>query len=140
MFERLGTITFKRCGWIIDTYSKCHVYVDKSRILLKYDSFAQTYICSEYNTELNYIFIEQLKAAIKYLKENNECNITLKQLISYHTQNKDEYTTELQSFLVDILPGTQVLYNYENDENFMYMNDNTYLICHDDYTNYFMAS
>ena len=138
MFERLGTITFMRRGWIFDTYSECHIYLDETRVLFKYKDFAETYICSEDDIQFNYVFIEQLKLCISLLKENQETNMTLKQLISYYSTQRDKHTVMLQQFILNILPGTQFVYDYSNDPNFMYLKNNTYLISPGDYTEYFL--
>ena len=138
MFERLGTITFIRKGWIMNTYSECHIYLDGTRVLLKYDDFAETYLCSEQDMQLNYVFIEQLKLCISLLNENKDTNVSLKQLISYYSTQRDKHTVMLHQFILDILPGTQLVYAYSNDPNFMYLKNHTYLICTNDYTEYFL--
>ena len=138
MFERLGTITFVNRGWFVDTYSECHIYIDGSRILLKYDDYAETYISSQDDVHLNYTFIGHLKNVIKQLREDEETYISLKQMISYHSNQKCEHTKSLHTFIIGMLPGTQTVYSYSNDPSFMYKNVNTYVISHDDYVEYFL--
>lgn len=140
MFERLGIITFIRSGLFSDTFSNCHIYLDGSRVLLKYDDFAETYFCSENDIQLNFVFMEQLKMVIKLLQNHNDTNISLKQLISFHDNNTDQHTKDLQNLIINMLPGTQIIHSYSNDPNFMYMPSNTYLICHNDYAEYFLHS
>lgn len=138
MFERLGIITFLHKGWITNTYSDCHIYIDQSRVLLKYDSFIETYISSENDMHLNYIFIEQLKTFIKLFEKNDGIVMTLKHMIGYHDSRKDSHTKQLHNFIVQMLPGTQILYSYCNDPRFMYKKENTLLIPHNDYAEYFL--
>lgn len=139
MFERLGTLTFVQYGWILDSYSEWHIYLDGSRILLKYSDFMETYICGESDTHLNHIFITLLEIAINELKYKRDINITFKQMISFHDTNVSKHTKDLQTFLSNILPvGELFLYDYVNDTNFVYKHENTYLISHNDYVDFFI--
>jgi len=139
MFEKLGTITFISKGWLLgDTYSLCCIYLDSSRVLLKYDSFVATYICSENDMEINHYFIQQLKTFISLFNQNKKVNISLKQLISYYSTQSDKHTKHLHNFIISILPGDQVIYSFKNNGNFSYSKKHTYLISHDDYSEYFL--
>tara|TARA_B100001758_G_C18208719_1_gene503824 strand:+ start:106 stop:525 length:420 start_codon:yes stop_codon:yes gene_type:complete len=139
MFERLGTLTFVQYGWLLDSYSDWHIYLDGSRVLLKHSDFMETYICSEYDTHLNNIFITLLQTAIKELNHKRNINITFKQMISFHDTKVSKHTKDLQSFLSNILPnGELFLYDYVNDPNFIYKHENAYLISHSDYADFFL--
>ena len=140
MFERLGIITFVSHGWIFDYYSDCHVYLDGSRILLKHEDYIETYICSETNMDLNFSFIQTLKTFIKLHNNNEPSFIDLKQLLSFRDNTRDNHTKDLQNFIINMLPGKQFICNYENDPNFIYKKENSLLICHNDYADFFLQS
>lgn len=138
MFERLGMITFVNKGWVSNAYYTCFIYLDSSRVLLKYDSFVATYICSEDDMEINHYFIQELKNIIRSFRKNDKVNTSLKQMISYYSATTNKHTKTLHNFIVSILPGDQIVYSYKNDTNFVYLKRHIYLINHDDYSEYFL--
>ena len=133
MFEKICTLVFIRKGWVYDTYSNCHIYLDGTRVLLKYDDYIETYICSQYDIHFNHIFMGHIISIIK----NRSNNVTLKQLISYYSSKCDRHTQDLHNFIVNMLPGTQIVNSYTTDSNFSYQKQHELLICKSDYFEHF---